>query len=360
MSSPPPATSTCWACCCMSCCAGGGRSSSSAASLTDMERIICDQEALPPSAMVARDRAGNTGSAGRHRGLPLDDAGAAAEAAARRSRQHHRAWRCARMRSAATARPSSWPPISNVTSPGSRCWRRATPGSIARASSSDGMPWRSRPRSLRSSLLAAFADDHIHAGAAHRAGARRGDRRTHARRTDLLVPGRAVRAVRSVEEAAATRSRRASCSISARVVSGSDSPTSRKPAPRCSARSGASTAASGCTRTPWHCCEEALAVAHCASTARVIRKSLPRMADLGNALCEQGQLAGCARASGRGAGDAARAARRRRDRDRSDLARLMRAWRSSGARWMWRSVTSTKVSASIVATARSARRRPPR
>ena len=87
-------------------------------SLTDMERIICDQEALAPSAMVAAHRAGIARSCSP-----------TSWPAARRPRRGCRStcaatsttssrWRCARIPNAATARPNNSPPISTVTCDG--------------------------------------------------------------------------------------------------------------------------------------------------------------------------------------------------------------------------------------------------
>ena len=96
-------------------------------------------------------------AADRHRRVPFDDAGAAAEIPARRRRQHRRHGDAQGSRAALQLRRAARRGPGAPSRAASRCSPRRTPGCIARASSSAGTSSRSPPRLLAIVTLAAFA-----------------------------------------------------------------------------------------------------------------------------------------------------------------------------------------------------------
>ena len=257
--------------------------------LTDMERIICEQEPLRAERHGRADRAGIARTARRHRRLPLDHRRHGCRSDLRGDldnivlmamrKDPERRYSSAEQLSADLERHLNGQPVLAT----SDTWVYRT-RKFVRAMRS---PCRARPLRRR------------HAGRFRRRSrsSRRGTSRASAtsRLPSARAPNRCRRSSSNCSscpirrEAAATRSRRANCSTSARGGSASASPISRKRARRCWARSAASTAASGCTPIPSPCSKRRCESPHRASMVREHPKVAEALVALGDALCERGR-----------------------------------------------------------------------
>ena len=328
------------------------------ASLLEMERIICEQEALTPSAMVAR--------------TARESPELLADIVACRSTTPARLQKQLRgdldnivgmaMRKDAERRYSSAEQLAADLErhldgqAGARY--AATPGCIARASSSAGTRSRSPRRLLAVVTLAAFAT--ITFVQAQRIAYERDvatAERTRAEQVSSFL-------VELFELSDPSRSRgnqvtaRELLDIGARRVSLglADQPETR--ATLLGTIGTRVPAASACTRTRSRCWKKALKSQHRAFTVRVIRRSRLRMRALGDALCDRGDLAQCEAAPDCGARHAARAARSDCARNRAD-ADGAGAARAAARRLRRRGApVRRRACRSIARTARSARPAP--
>ena len=262
-------------------------------SLTDMERIICEQEAVAPSAMVRR-------TAQESPELLADIVACRSTTPARLQKQLRGDLDniiLMAMRKDAERRYSSAEQLSADLerhldrAAGAR--RPATPGSIAPASSWRVMRSPCRRPSLALLTLAAFsAVTFVQAQRiAHERDVATAER--SARRTGFVVPGRAVRAVRPVREprqsghgARAARHRRATRQPRPR-------PISRKRAPRCWARSARVYQQSRPVFRFGRAARRRRSHRGSPFTERSIRRSPLRSRRWATALCEQGELDEC-------------------------------------------------------------------
>ena len=293
----------------------------------EIERIICEQEAPTPSAMVAR-------TAGESPEL-LDDIAACRSTTGARLQRDLRG------------------DIDNIIGMAMRKDAERRHGSAEQLGADidrhlTGQPvlphsdtWLYRSAQVRRTSCArgrgggggdrdadGVRGRHVRAVEAHRVRARHRHDRTHARRAGLIVPRRIVRAVRSVPQprqpgdgARAARHRRA-----ARQYSGSADQPEREP--RCSAPSGACTTASGCIRISVIPAGRGARPHRSAFTARSMPRSRARSPRWADALCQRGDLQACAERLDAALDDAARPARA----DRVELAPLLLDTRNSRSR----------------------------